>query len=406
MDRLPILLVLALCACRGADAGGSRPDALPVTESSPPYPAWSLGATPVARIGAVDGPPELQLSRVGFAGRLSDGRFVVFDGGSSEVRWYAPDGAFLRRAGGEGQGPGEFEGVVAGAVTPADSVVLYDFRNQRLTWLGPDGSLGRTLRVDLPGAVTLAPLDRARLVVAEERLVFNFGGAELNRSRDSLLVMVEPGASQPLDTLLVRPGRGAATWIQYTDGKPTATRQFQLPFSHPTLVGAAAGRVVIVGEGESDLAFLDGGGDVVRSARRTDADALPLSASLRDRYVTNALETARAQDRPEGPAKALAEGLLALVPEGQRVSPSDRILTDAAAGRVWVRDYVFDWQENEPRRWTVHDSAGRVLARVTTPPGLDVMQVGPEGVVGVERGTLGVEYVVGYALEQRGGSDG
>ena len=399
MRRPVILLWLALCACKGGERDPGAVAGPPTTESSPPYQQWALEPTPVAHIGAVDGPPQLQLSRVVYAARLSDGRFVVVDGASPELRWFAPDGTYQSRAGGRGEGPGEFLSVGSATVTPDDAIVLYDTRNQRLTWFGADGSLARTLRVDLLGTVGLLPLADSRLIIADERPVFNFGGAEFNQTRDSLLIMRAPGASQPLDTLMRRVGREAATWVAYKDGKPIATRQFGLPFGHVTLVGAASGEVVLVDSIQAELTFFDEGGEIARLARRSDVNPVSVSPSLREEYVANAIRTARADGRPELPAKTAAKDLLAMVPDGQRVSPYDRLLVDAVAGRIWLREYLFDWDAAGPQQWTILDWTGQVLAQITTPPGLDVMHVGPTHLVGVERDELGVEYVVAYAFK-------
>jgi hypothetical protein len=400
MKQLGALLLLGMIACdRGgaAEGGGAG---LPTTESSPPFSEWSLDPEPMVRIGAVDGPREYQLSRVAFTGRLSDGRFLVVDDGSSELRWFGPDGAFQLRAGGRGEGPGEFMRVVSATVTPQDSVVLYDFRNQRLTWFGPEGVLGRTVRLELHPAMALVPLRDGRVVIAEEQPTFNFGGAEYNYARDSIRVMVTGGASQPLDTVMHRAGREAATWVEYTDGRPTGTRQFGLPFSHPTLLGAVSEQIVLVENGRSELVFFNEDGEAVRVARRTDVEPPSLSAALRREYVGHAVRSATERGVPEQPARAGAEGLLEVVPEGHRVSPFDRMLSDAVSGSVWVRDYIFEWNAGGPQHWTVHDSLGQALGRVTTPAGLEVMQVSPGLVVGVERDDLGVEYVVAYSLER------
>lgn len=397
MNRLFVLLLLAVSACDGAGVrdGGNG---LPTTESSPPYPEWSLDSKLVARIGAVDGPPEFQLSRVAYAARLSDGTTVVMDGGSDELRWFGPDGRFEFRVGGRGQGPDEFLRVVAATVTPRDSVVLYDATNQRLTWFGPAGSLSHSVRLGLLGTVTLVPFHDSQLVIGEERLTYNFGRAEYNATRDSVLIIVAGGTAEPLDTLMRRPGREAATWVGYTDGKPTSHRQLSLPFGGTTLVGAAASRIVMVESGGEDLVFFNQNGDEIRLARRTDVNPPLLSTALRREYVTYAEHRARIEGRPEGPAEAGAEHLLELIPEEHRLPAFDRMLTATASGRIWVRDYVLPWDVDKAQRWTVHDSTGRVLAQVTTPPGLDVMQVSAGHVVGVERDEMGVEYVVTYAL--------
>lgn len=399
MKRLLVLCLIGVWAC---DRGGTQERGVtgpPTTEDSPPYAEWSLDPTPVARLGAADGPPEVQLSRVAYAARLSDGSLVVVDDGSSELRWFGPDGDFRFRAAGRGEGPGELQWVVGATVTPQDSVVLYDARNRRLNWFGPEGSFSRSVRAELEGTVKLIPFQGTRLLIAEERPTFNFGRDEYNPTRDSLLIMVAGSVAQRMDTLMRRPGREALTWVGLTDGKPTATRQMGQPFGHPTLVGVTSDEIVIVEAGRVELTFFDQSGEAVRLARRTDVNAPVISGALRDKFVTNAVQEARTQGRPEGPAKVWAEGLLEMVSEDQRVSPFDRMLTDPVSSRIWIRDYLFAWDANKAQRWTVYDSIGRVLALVTTPPGLDVMHVSPSHVVGVERDGMGVEYVVAYVIK-------
>ncbi|MEZ4415965.1 MAG: hypothetical protein R3E10_09420 [Gemmatimonadota bacterium] len=339
------------------------------------------------------------MSRVAYAARLSDGRVLAVDGGSSEVRWFNGDGSFALRTGGAGEGPGELLWVTSGAVTAQDAVVLYDARNQRLTWFGPDGSVQQTRHMELVGAVTLAPMGGTRLLVAEERPAVNFGGLEYNLTRDSITVMVADPAHALVDTVLRGPGREAVTWVSYVDGKPTATRQLGLPFGNATLVGAAGDDVVMVEDGGLEVVLRDLGGVLHGRVRRTDVVARPLSASLRREYGANATQLAVTRGVPEAMARAGAEGLLGVVPDGRGASPFDRLLTDVTAQRIWIRDYHQEWEAGRRQRWTIHDASGRVLARVETPPGLAVMQVGPRHVVGVERDEIGVEYVVVYVLE-------
>lgn len=398
MRWLFILFLFSVNACDGTRSPGERTGPA-ITEASPPYAEWSLGATPIARIGAVDGPPQYQLSEVAYAGRLTDGRIVVVDGGSNELRWFGRDGHFEMRAGGRGQGPGELLWVVNATVTPHDTLVLYDARNQRLAWYGPEASYSRTIPIGLLGTVTLVPYQDSRLVIAEERPTYNFGPAEYNPTRDSVLIMLTGSGAEPLDTLMRDPGREAVTWVGHTDGRVTAHRQMAMPFGETTLVGSVDGRIMMVEGGQKDLTFFDQQGEVVRLARRTDVDPPFLSTAVRREYVMNAVQRARTEGRPEGPAEAGAERLLALIPDSHRLPAFDRMLSDPISARIWVRDYLLPWNADNAQRWTVYDVLGRVLARVTTPAGLDVMQVSPSHVVGVERDAMGVEYVVAYLIK-------
>lgn len=372
-----------------------------VVEASPPYPQWSIAAEPTMRLGSVEGSPESQFSGIVHAGLTTDGRLVVVDGSSMEVRWFGADGDFQLGAGGRGEGPGQFSRIIAAASTPHDTVVIYDARTQRLTWFGPDGELAETRPLELQGNVTLVPLPDARLLVAEERAVPNLGGEEYNATRDSVALMITGRDEQAVEPLFGSLGRQAVTWVRYSDGSPTATQQMELPFGHATLVGATHDHVAVVQPGDDALGLYDRGGQIVRLARRPDATSNPVTRALQEAYLTNRVETAVARGMPDHLARANAEALLDLVPEDQQVAPFDRMLSDPLSGHLWVRDTRFQWETQQSRQWTVYDEDGALLARVATPAGLDITQVGPGHVVGVERDELGVEHVAVYQIENR-----
>jgi len=61
----------------------------------------------------------------GSVARLSDGRIMVGNRGSSEVRMFDAVGNHLVSWGGEGEGPGEFTGLSRAAPWPGDSIVAW-----------------------------------------------------------------------------------------------------------------------------------------------------------------------------------------------------------------------------------------------------------------------------------------
>ena len=408
MKRSYMLLVVALCACDGGSESSAGAIALErdsagitIIQSSPPYAMSSVDPGPVVRIGVVDGSPDYQLSNVAYAARLSDGRIVLFDGGSSEVRWYGSDGIFQSRVGARGQGPGEFQSVTSAVVTAQDTLVLYDFRNQRLTWVSPGGSIFRTRRIDLESSsrINLASLGGSDLLIAEERATFNFGESEFNYARDSVLVLVPSSSRDAVDTILRLPGREAVTWVDYTDGRPIATQQMSLPFGETTLITGIAGGPVVIRNGQNDVAFFDSRGDLTALARRSDVASPRVSTSLREEFVAHAVERGVAMGMQENAIRSASEDRISFLAADRRVPAFDLVLSNPVEDRVWLRDFLPEWRRDEAREWTVHDSTGRVVARVTTPPGLDVMHVASGHIVGVERDSVGVEYVVVYALE-------
>ncbi len=73
-----------------------------------PETAWRLSQEPVTHIGGMEGDPNQELFRVRGAIRLTNGNIVVANAGTSELRFFRADGSYLRSAGGDGDGPGEF----------------------------------------------------------------------------------------------------------------------------------------------------------------------------------------------------------------------------------------------------------------------------------------------------------
>lgn len=407
MKGIVVFLPLALGACGEARMALEAPvvrDSAGVTivESSPPYSTWSLDPTPVTRVGVVSGDPAYQLSDVAYAARLSDGGVVVVDGGSSEVRWYDSDGGFRSRAAGPGEGPGELLRVVGAALTPGDTLVLYDARNRRLSWFASDGTVSRLRRLALgPGSeIGLHPLQDGRLLATEERHTLNLAGDEYNPARDSVLVLLATGANESVDTVMRLPGSEALTWVDYEGGTPVGTMQTTLPFGEVALAGGTADRIAVVGAGRDELALFDTGARLVRVARRSDVDPLQVSSSMRQQYVAAAVDRVRSTGLPVGRVEAAAEERLTFLPEERAVPAFDRLLTDAVGGQIWLRDYLPEWRSGEARSWTVYDLAGQVVGRLTTPAGFEVMQVGDGHIVGVERDEMGVEYVVVFPVQK------
>lgn len=105
---------------------------------------WRLSDEPLVQIGVVAGDPVYELHRATSSIRQSDGRIVVADVGSREIRAFGPDGRHAWTAGGRGEGPGEFRWL--GRVLPfaGDSLIIHDFAGDRLTVFDSDGQFGRT----------------------------------------------------------------------------------------------------------------------------------------------------------------------------------------------------------------------------------------------------------------------
>lgn len=144
MSRTPIpaiLSLLLLAGCSGAEGAGSNDiDALP-----------QLRATEERRIGSVDD-PETGFSRLYRIDIDRDGNVYALEGLDNEIRVYDDAGRVIRRIGGRGAGPAEFENAPAFGVV-GDTLWAYDNDNGRITLFDLAGTVigsGRTTGLGVP----------------------------------------------------------------------------------------------------------------------------------------------------------------------------------------------------------------------------------------------------------------
>ena len=82
--------------------------------------------------------------------RLGDGRLVVLNRSFRQLLIFGRDGEFRGLAGGPGEGPGEFADPIEFGVIGGDSIVVWDWGSGRLVLFGPEGSHGRSVRLQPP----------------------------------------------------------------------------------------------------------------------------------------------------------------------------------------------------------------------------------------------------------------
>jgi hypothetical protein len=400
----PVVLLLVSAGCAaGVDSGRhaiERDSAgIIIVENSGPWPEWLVADTPDLRIGVREGDPQLQLFRVRFAARLRDGRVVVVDGGSAQVRWYGSAGDYRSSAGRQGEGPGEFRDPRSGILAPGDTLILHDSRNRRLTWLSPAETNAR--EEPLPGSgdvQLLGVLGEGGLAFTRTQQTFHFGTNQTYTwTRDSVAIGVWSPAGA--DTLVRLAAGEHAQWLRFTNGVPTHTMQMPLPFAHVTASGATRESIVLARSEAGQLEFLDRAGNLRRIAR-AGAPPLPVTGADRDRYVEFSVESARRRSSPNlSEVSTDARDRLAILPEGHVMPPFDRVLVDSE-DRIWVRDWVPVWAPPVPRAWTVYGPDGRVRARAVMPAGLDPMHIDGSHVTGVTRDEMDVEYVTVHRIQR------
>jgi len=402
-----VLFAAALLAGCGRDsvqrtAATERDSAgISIVENTGPYAEWRVAPEPEIRLGVVEGDSAYQFHRIAFAGRLSDGRIVVASAGTSDIRWYSAAGEYRARAGRSGEGPGEFRAIGHVVLTAADTLILHDVRNRRLTWVTPDETIGRGQPASaLPSGVMTVlgqqPDGRVALAISAPTWDPHRPGVTYTRNTLSVVVLGEAR----VDTVVRLPGNETSIWASFDGGRPTRMQQFGLPFGHSVLAAALGSDIVLALSETQQLEFIDAGSSRRRIVRRLDLPVTLLTEQHRARRVQQTIDEARA--RGQANYSAAVDGInqqLDALPEGHTMPVFDRILVDAE-GRLWLRDYVPPWGGEPMQTWTVYRPDGHIESRISVPSSIMVMHTGRGYVTGVARDSLDVEYVVVHAIER------
>jgi hypothetical protein len=350
---------------------------------------------PRLQIGMVEGAAEYQLSRVRGAVRLSDGRVVVANGDSRELRWYDAGGRFVTAAGRPGGGPGEFRGLDAVYPYPGDSVAAWDPESRRLSVFAPDGRFARevTLTSDALAVTLRGVLADGSLLLEPTGTLQDFVGMRDGERRDTVAYL-----------RYTRDGAFADTLARRADREHVTLRAGNLITQESVLFGrdsyaAAGGTRAFVGQSDAyaiDVLGADGARMQIRRAgepRPVSREQLRLArADAEERRERNDAQIARAAG-----GNALLPGGDAEVPARETVPAFDQLLVDTQ-GNLWARDFRITLGDTQ--RWSVFDPAGRWLGTVRTPAGVEIYQIGPDWILGRARDELEVEYVRLYPLHR------
>ena len=349
---------------------------------------WRLSPEPLIQVGALEGPPETQLFRVRDAMRLEDGRLLILDGGSNQVRVFDKTGGFLETWGGAGEGPGEFLSARLLMRWSADSIAVWDNRHRRLTRFDLDGELGPSLGIpgeettDRPDVVGLT--ERGHLLVRTPR----FSEAiESGYVRIPTRIGVIDRVGGEVGDLGVYPGDEAV--MQVGEGTISILR---MPVTRTVIATPFTDQVMVAGTDRLSFTYFDVGGELVAIVRFPDAPR-PLTEADREaaleRYLSRMPEQTRAGIRLR------ADELFAV-----DTLPAFSAAVGDATGLQWVQLYRPPWTPG-PDRWIVMDDEGTAVGSIQMPAGFTIYEVGSDYVLGHITDELEIEYVQLWGLERQ-----
>ncbi len=398
-------LLAGTVACGGSPASGdgwtgSVHDSAGVAVVENPLDGiWTDASRPLLaeelRIGVAEGDPSYQFGRIDGIAATTDGRIVVLDGLAEQpVRIFDELGRFVTAAGGRGAGPAEF-GAAPGPVLRgmADTVLIPDPQHRRVHVFVSSGGFVRSDRISAPeqvvrwgavGGAATVQLGNAATVGMEDDLL-------------DVLVAIAPGALGP-DTLLTVPS-----------GKTFVARPAGLP--DLTFFGGEP-----LWAGSPDGALWMGVSDEYRLERYVEATLdrivtlpmVPVPVTERDReIVLEAWAGVFARMMPDA-AERLAEWA-----EFAETFPAFHRLEVGADGRVWVQRHLILHELTEQEiahvdpttgtfpapTWDVFDGEGRYLGAMRFPASFVPFWFDRDAVLGAERDSSDVPYVVRLAME-------
>lgn len=384
-------------ACAGCGGEAARPapivrDSAGVTiVENPALPTdaalpWTVAAEPAVDMGLLEGDEAYQFYEVRGIARLSDGRIVVANGGSQELRFYDSAGKHLMSTGRKGGGPGEFEDLGLVAVRPGDTVAAADWNLRRVSFFDREGRFVRSFALASAAGfpVPVGPFADGTWLVTTG---FAFAPGEVEQVvRDTATYQRLGEDGSVRDTVGHFP-----SYEYYVKGDKQSATAVSLPFGRTTETAIAGDRFYAGHSERYEIGRYDAHGrlELLIRLRR---DPVPVTSADVDRFKARRVAEAEDQGRPR------IERMYAEMPFPATFPAFGGLLVDALGG-LWVLDFAAPGDTT--RRWTVFGPDGVVLGVVQTPPGLNVREIGRDYVLGTWRDADEVEHVRLYALRRR-----
>ena len=345
--------------------------------------SWTTATSPTVSIGEVDGAQEYMFAQVVGAVRLSDGRIVVANGGSNELRVYDARGQHVTTLGRSGAGPGEFQTLRGLWLMPADTLLAVDARNARVTVYGPGPTLARSIQLS-----TLAGLN-GRL--ADGAYLFTIGIAPPEKIADfqglveyNGFVLRRMAEATTFDT--IARGKAGQSFVQPAG---QSFRQYPFPFGRTAQIAVAPTRFYYGDTHSTGIGIYGPRGERIGTVTLRGSGRR-LSASDFQRWVEVEVEK-RTSDQAKQDAR---EGYKQIPPPER--TPEFAALKVDDAGDLWVRRYGPPWDPSPD--WDVYDANGAPRAHVRLPARFDPMHIGRDFVLGVRKDDLDVEHIELYRL--------
>lgn len=396
MRRLLIAILLFLSACT-PPSDASFADTCTAAGS---YPARVRHQNPsLLSLPALDPQLRLEVGRdvdiepfigqVFDTDRASDGHLYVSDASANAIVVFDTAGVRIRAIGGQGQGPGEFSGLVKIGIGAGDTVRAIDYGEWRLSTFTALGELISTDPFPPPPEMGQIP----ELTLDAEGRIYNlsYGGFA-----ESLMAALE-GCSG------VRArGQVALTRWNVDDGDWTVLAQvpgIEVFFQNGLIDAPFARRPLWAPDGRGGVWYADSGEyNLTRFAASGD-----VSCVVEVEYAPHAVSPEDRRNYYEATDMAGSdEARLARIRDIRRsmplpeTQPALRRLMVAENGSIWVQPNVAVMDRGGLVSWHVFSPDGSPMATALLPSGFRLDRATNDALLGVRAGSLGQHIITVY----------
>ena len=287
---------------------------------------------------------DIELYHVVGAVFLSDSSLAIADRGSSEVVFLDRQGSERQRAGGEGEGPGEYVDMVRIGVDASGTLSVFDGRLQRFTFLDAQGGVTGVQRIQLNDAyVPLVHLAGGGFVSVLETRPFR----PLGFQRGPLFLVVFDQAGEVADTL----GRWAGKERRVSPDQMTA-----VGFGATTLYAGRGSHAVLATTDSVDVTLYEGSAPLTRIRGGNAPRAV--TPQEKEAWTELSLEVYPEDVRPSQRQVQEQAGV-------RDTYPAIGALKVGADGAIWLGGYPR--LDDVERRWTVLGPDGIPVGRLSLP---------------------------------------
>ena len=350
---------------------------------------WRIGPRPEVSIGEVMGDEPYLLTGASDATRLSDGRIVVVNRFTRELRVFDEAGIHLDTWGGTGEGPGEFTPLTIFHIAPlaGDSVIVWGiWHDPLMTVFDPAGNFERRLRPrrsqpGVAGGLIAVAVARDGSILA--------GPNRISTIAHSVTVELWDAQGELRAPLGTHPGVERYRVGERGTGSVVFGRSLMLEPWGDVIVVSPTTRYEI-------KAFARDG-SLARIVRCDHALRTPTTAHV-ERYIEEAVSRIPVA---ESQASASARRRYQSAPVAEYLPAFASVMADALH-HLWVEEFEPPGEEQPGVLWTIFDPGGRVLGFVETPEDLEIYEIGEDYILGRTRDELDVEYVQLWSLDRAG----